>query len=312
MPDLDARLARLADDVAGAARPLRAAQIRGRGDRQRTRAVASAAVGLGVLAIAGGVAVAASPPPTQHGPARPSPSRVSPSVQATVIPQTLPLPHDHDGRWKRDDNAAIPSAFLPCVTTDPTVTGRTDAVTMTGPGNPDEETHSPAHITDQLFLYRNDDAADKALLALGQQAVECDWHGGLTDGTIYGLHTIIARKYMGPLLHDAFVMRRGNALLISYDVVQGAWMSSGDLDAMAKLADDLCSLMGQCEQPDMCLIPMPSPTPQTAIPCPDPPPTVPPATVPSPGGPTRGGGGRYPTPAVPSPAGPSGGGGGGG
>src|SRR5262245_10389545 len=251
MPDLDARLARLADDAAAAARPVRAAQIRRHADRQRMRAVGSAAIGLGVLAIAGGVAVAASPRP--HGPTPPVPSNgASRSPRATVIPPALRMPHDGDPRWKRSDDPRIPSAFNPCgkLDVDPTQNFRMDAATATGPGRPGEESHSPAHFTDHRVLYTDNDGAEKDMDALATDLVACGWTGGYVENTGYGRETIITRRVDGPVLKEGFVTRRGNALLISYGEIGGARMSSGDYEAMVSLADELCTVLGLCGEGD--------------------------------------------------------------
>jgi hypothetical protein len=250
--DLRRRLAEMAAE-AGVALP-DARFVRARGDRRRA-GVAAAAAGLGVLAVVAGAAgvsstrapfpVGESPPvPSQTPPTGvsgtsdpPSPSSTSsPSASipsaSTKIPAGLSMLHEGEAGWTTDNDVNVPSAFNPCGGDDVTAAGRTDARTLKGPGLPIEETHSPSKVTHQLFLYASERAATAAFVELS--AGECGWAKSIMNpGDAESTHLAYLRKAESYTpepgvywLHDAELVRSGNALLIAYADASGAGMTS--------------------------------------------------------------------------------------
>jgi hypothetical protein len=275
MPErLAEQLGDLAGDVQAATRPQRPAVIRARGDRRHTFQVATAAIalGLGILS-AGTLSIVAS---GGVGPATaPSPSAASP---AQAIVESLPIPHDGQAGWVRNDDPFAPGAFNPCGVNDVTLIGRVDAVTMTGPGRPEEEVHSPTRMTQQVLLFETPEQAWAVLRDLAAPMARCDWSGGLTRSTAYGEVAVIGRSPADlsttpSTLRDAIVAVRGNAMILHYSETTGALMSSVDNDAIAHVSAMLCAMMRLCDVP-LCQVPRPSPLEPQMEPCASPSPSV--------------------------------------
>jgi hypothetical protein len=259
VPDrLTDRFSGLAEDVRGSTRSVSAAAIRARGNRSRQLRVSLAAAALGLatvstgllsMSLANGVTgVGASPEPTDL---------------PTVIPKALHMPHEGEPGWVRNDDPETPGAFNPCGGADVTLANRIDAVTMTGPGLPMEEQHSPVRATVQLLLFRDVTAANTAWLRLASDMTGCDWSGGITSGTVYGLQTLIGRSpadltTVPETIKDALVSQRTNALILRYAETGGSLMSSMDNDGFSALSSQLCATMGLCEAA-VCYWPQPSP-----------------------------------------------------
>jgi hypothetical protein len=257
MPDrLTERFARYADDLG--VRPVVPPQrIRARGERRRRRDAALATIAA-VLAIGSvGAVVGVS---LTHGSATIQPA--GPALP-TAFPDSFAMPHEGDPGWTRSDNALAPGAFNPCGGADATLAHRLAAVTMAGPGSPVEQAHSPTYLVEQVLLYDSAAAARAALGALSTAAPRCNWGGGMRDDTVYGAVTLVSYYPANrnvpnlKLIQDATVTQRDNALILKYDQVTGALMSSEDNTAVEVISNNLCGTMGLCEGPD-CVIAVPT------------------------------------------------------
>ena len=265
--DLRDRLAELAGEAGRALPDPR--DVRARGDRRRAGLTAAAA-GLSVLAVvAGVVGVSFIADPTASFPGRasaqipssapsgattpPSPSDPAPSsvpatsqprspaptsgpVSMTKIPANLSMLHEGEAGWTTDKDANVPGAFNPCGGVDVTAAGRTDARTLRGPGLPGEESHSPSKVTQQLILYASEQVATAAFVKLSKGG--CGWIKSLMNpGDAESTHLARLRKAESYTqvpgvfwLHDAVVVRTGNAVLIAYADASGAGMTSNVAD----------------------------------------------------------------------------------
>jgi hypothetical protein len=91
-------------------------------------------------------------------------------------------------------------------------------------------------VTHQLFLYATEQAATAAFVKLN--AGECGWTKSLMNpGDAENTHLAHLRKIESPSqepgvywLHDANLVRTGNALLITYADASGAGMTSNMAD----------------------------------------------------------------------------------
>jgi hypothetical protein len=264
--DLRDRLAELAAEARGALPNTR--DVRARGDRRRI-GVTTAAVGLSLLAVgAGAVGISFVAAPTASFPGGdsspepsalpssgaiptpspdylvptgapatsypPSPAQTFPAV--TKIPATLSMLHEGEAGWTTNTDVNVPSAFNPCGGVDVTIAGRTDARTLKGPGLPGEESHSPSKVTHQLFLYSSEQAATAAFVELS--AGQCGWlKSVMNPGDAESTHLARLRKSESYTpepgvywLHDADLVRTGNALLIAYADASGGGMTSNLAD----------------------------------------------------------------------------------
>jgi hypothetical protein len=144
--------------------------------------------------------------------------------------------HEGEAGWTRDNSLNVPSAFNPCGDADVTVAGRTDARTLKGPGLPGEQSHSPSNVTHQLFLYATEQAATTAFVKLSPGG--CGWTKSIMNpGDAESTHLARLRKAESHTsepgvywLHDAVLVRTGNALLIVYADTSGAGMTSDTAD----------------------------------------------------------------------------------
>jgi hypothetical protein len=263
------RLKAFSRDVSDSARLAPAGAVRTRGDRRKIQLTGVTAITAGVLTATVGVAVSA----TGGGG-----GGAAAGGLATMIPNELDLPHEGESGWTRDDNAQITGVFQPCTGHDASLSGRTDARTMTGRGSPIEEEHSPTAITNQLFLYGSEQDATAVMDSLATDMTRCGWMGGWTRQTVYGQHVLMGRSGDQPLL-DAIAIRRGNVVYVSYLEIGGALMSSGDYPAVEEMGRRLCTVLDLCE-PEMCYYPAPSPSEMVGVPCVSGSPLVPPPTFP--------------------------------
>jgi hypothetical protein len=195
-----------------------------------------------------------------------------PTGLPTVIPEALHMPHEGEAGWVRSDDPNAPGAFNPCGGEDVTLANRIDAVTMTGPGRPGEEEHSPVRATVQLLLFRDVTAANTAWLQLASEMKGCDWSGGITSETVYGRQTLMGRSpadltNVPEMIKDALVAQRTNALIVRYAETGGSLMSSMDNDGFAALSGQLCATMRLCEEA-VCYWPQPSPALPSPSACP--------------------------------------------
>jgi len=266
--DLRSRLADLAAGAGGSLPDSR--DVRARGDRRRAGVTAAAAGLSLLAVVAGAVGVSfagapaasfpggdstqvpssapsgsVTPGPTLGYPSPsgvpetsnpPSPAQTSRPQAFTQIPVSLSMLHEGEAGWTTDNDPNVPSAFNPCGGADVTAVGRTDARTLRGPGLPIEETHSPSKVTHQLFLYTSEQAATAAFVQLS--AGECGWMKSIMNpGDAESTHLARLRMSESPTqepgvywLHDADLVRTGNALLIAYADAGGAGMTSNLAD----------------------------------------------------------------------------------
>jgi hypothetical protein len=256
--ELNRRLMAAAADVARSVHITTAARVRARGDRRRvgvaTSAVgvlAVAAVGVGVLSTGAGGGSNIAEPDRLHG----------------RIPDALTMPHEGEEGWTSNDDAAVRAVFDGCAASDPTQVGRTDARTMTGPGAPVEQQHSPATVTEQLFLYQDEKAAQSAIAALRQGVTTCGWidpavgvdpqNGGQLEGTI--VHSQQPSLDMERITG----FQIGNAVFIVHGRIGGAGMAAPGVNEKPMMAAELCRVMQICE---LDASGMPSPPPGTGYP----------------------------------------------
>ncbi|HZM84452.1 MAG TPA: hypothetical protein VFC19_52700 [Candidatus Limnocylindrales bacterium] len=267
--DLHHRLAELASEAEAGLALSSSRGVRSRGDRRRA-GVTTAAAGLAILSVAaGGVtifsAMARTTPlgagassdepsagPTGSAIPRPSAFRfpsghpVGPPSQGprkdfvpltfTKIPASLSMLHEGEAGWTTVNDVNVRSAYNPCGETDVTLTGRTDARTVKGPGLPVEESHSPSKVTHQLFLFATEKAATEAFVKLS--AGGCGWTKSMMNvGEAEDTHLARLRSSESPTqqpgvywLHDANLVRSGNALLVAHADASGAAMTSNMAD----------------------------------------------------------------------------------
>jgi hypothetical protein len=247
MPDrLTERFARLAEDVAGQARPQLATDVRAHGDMRTKRLAATGAVVAG-LVIATVIAMVGLAP-------------AGAAQRATTYPggaarPPLLMPHEGEPGWTRSDDPDAPGAFNPCGTADVTRTGRTAAYTMTGIAPPDVQSHSPTHYLDQLLVYSTVDEAHAVVHQLETAMVHCGWTGGFTDETEFGrigFNGFYPANRFAPHLtefRDVMVTTRQNAVIIIYDEITGALMSGPDITAIPLIGFNACDSLGICDTP---------------------------------------------------------------
>ena len=239
------RLRRLGNEIEETTVLAPAATVRTRGDRRRDGAGAAVAVGVTILAITAGVAVVGmdADPFQALGPG----SR----GDRTTIPATLVMLHEGESGWQRSDDPAVSSSVNPCQDADATLPGRTDARTLTGRGLAVEEEHSPSLVTHQLFLYADDAAARAAFDGLATEAAACGWGNSVPmmnrDETSTmlrlrkqdsGTYQQVKDRYW---LHDAVVVRDGNALFLASSETKGSGMTSNLADQeLGWILDPIC------------------------------------------------------------------------
>jgi len=241
--ELNGRLAALATDVGASVHLAPAGRVRARGDRHRTHVVAAAAAA--VVALAGGMAAVQV---VGGGDADPA---VTPTGWYTDIPERFRLSHEGEAGWQRSDDASVSSAFLPCgadgpISADPTLVGRTDARTVTGPGRPIEGS-PPARLTEQLLAFRDDHAASAALWALAQSVNRCGWSTAHADGGP-GYDTDVlftSRVVSDSVLEEASVLHRGNALYLVFTESGGVGYG-GYFLGQVDVRQELCEVMQLC------------------------------------------------------------------
>lgn len=247
MPDrLAERFADLAEDVQGRILPVSAAGIRARSSWSRQlRVVLSVAVGVAALST-GVLSMSFASGVDGDGP---SPDT---TTLPNVIPDALRMPHEGEAGWARDDDPSAAGAVNPCGGEDVTLAGRVDAITMTGPGRPGEEEHSPAGVTVQLLLFRDGAAAHTAWQRLADAMPGCDWGGGPVTGMVYGETTLMGRwpfsSTPASKTKEVLVVQRTSALILRYAEIGGAHLSGGDNEGFYELSTQLCTTMGLCER----------------------------------------------------------------
>ncbi len=271
MPDDDLRH-RLTDLAAQADLRLPSPRdVRIRGDRHRA-AVNTAAAGLtviAVLAVAVILSFAQAPPASLYGgdpeqpfpsgtPVNPSARIARPSAPPTTflkIPAGLVMLHEGEPGWTADNDAKAQSALNPCGGADVTAIGRVDARTLRGPGHPGEESHSPAKVTHQLFLYDTEQAATTAFAKLS--AGGCGWAREPADPSDTESNRLAElHKPEEPTLqpgvywhHHAHLVRTGNALLIAHADSGGAGMTSNlDSQELSFILIPLCEARLICNE----------------------------------------------------------------
>lgn len=191
-----------------------------------------------------------SPSPAASRPRSPAPNP-NQVPDPTKIPASLKMLHEGEAGWTTSKDANVASAFNPCAGADGTVAGRTDARTLKGPGLPGEESHSPAKVTHQLFIYATEEAATAAFVKLG--AGGCGWDRSVMNpGDAESTHLARFRKqepYQPNVywLHDANLVRTKNALLIAYADTSGSGMTSNLADQeLNRILKPLCDAKIVC------------------------------------------------------------------
>ena len=173
--ELTDRLALLESRVSQATRLVAVADVRRRGDRRTARTGRAAVVAI-VVALTGGVAVALA-----GGGAGSDLTTGPTAAPVTALPSQARLPHEGQPGWQLRTDAGTPAAFQPCspgsgspVSTEITLTGRTDARTASGPIG------AGASLSEQVLLYSSADFAAGAMRELMDAAQACGWDGPAT------------------------------------------------------------------------------------------------------------------------------------
>ncbi|MGY0237045.1 hypothetical protein [Longispora urticae] len=290
--DLNRRLAAFAADVESGTTLVAASAVRRRGDRRRaTTRVAAAGLGT-VLAAAVAAAGTADPVPDgsvagpggPSGSARPWPTWAGTTASATPtrpaphwppadlparpgcdparstggpasgpdLPAALTMLHEGEPGWTVDRSRTTPSRFNPTGGADVTLAGRTAARTLTGPGLPIEEVHSPTVASHQVFLFADQAAARAAFTALVSGGEACGWINahmnpdeenrrvnlrwrGEPDGDTYWLR-------------DVLLILQGPALFVAESYTAGGGSSSSLAGVRMKLVlQPLCAASVVCE-----------------------------------------------------------------
>lgn len=164
----------------------------------------------------------------------------------------LVMLHEGEPGWQRNDDPAVRAAFSGCGASDPTLPGRTGAITMTGPGRAIEEKHSPTRLTEQVFFYDSERAAADAIAALRQSVTACGW-----------IDPRMGQQLSGTLLTSGKVehitgFQTEHVLTLVHSVTTGALMSSGASDLYA-IQRHLCDTIRVCA-------PGATPSPSTGVP----------------------------------------------
>lgn len=226
--DLDADVSRHAVIVASD-------RVRARGDRRRLNAVATSAIVVGVLAtlttvgvhLVGGGPIAGNPPGSSE------------------IPADLRLPHEGETGWQGGDNVTIPPGmFKGCGTGDPTHAGRTDRRVAFGPGWPEEQSHSPTWVTEQLLLFDSERAAKSAMAGLVAHYRACGWIDPGMGQQLDAQH--MAGKYPDARLERIEGLQTGNAVFVLTTTTTGALMSSAGTTELPVVKAQLCTMLGLC------------------------------------------------------------------
>ncbi|MEV6520540.1 hypothetical protein AB0M43_01195 [Longispora sp. NPDC051575] len=289
--DLNRRLTAFAADVESGTTLVAASAVRRRGDRRRasTRVatvglgtvvaaavVATAASGPvpgGSVAGSGGPSGSARPWPTGPGAtASATPTRPAPHwppadlparpgcVPSTVaggpatgpdLPAGLTMLHEGEPSWTVDRSRTTPSRFNPTGGADVTLAGRTAARTLTGPGRPIEEAHSPTVYSHQVFLFTDQVAARAAFTALVSGGEACGWINAHMNPGEEGRR--VSMRWPGEYTPDLFWLRDvvlvldGNALLVAESYTSGGGMSSGlSGDELRLILSPLCAASVVC------------------------------------------------------------------
>jgi hypothetical protein len=245
--ELDQRLSTAASDVARVAHLTTAERIRARGDRRRVGVIAASAAGL--LAVAGvGVGVVA---------AGAGDGEVADRGLGPQISDRLRMPHEGEPGWTRNDDADIRAAFDGCAPTDPTLAGRTDARTISGPGQPSEGTHSPATVTEQLFLYQDETTAQSVIAALKRGVTACGWIDHVMSTELNG--KMVNSPYPNLDIEKVSGFQIGNAVFVVYSRLGGPGVPSTAVNEVRLevvhdpepdrwlMAAELCRVMEICQ-----------------------------------------------------------------
>ncbi|WP_432986303.1 hypothetical protein [Dactylosporangium sp. CA-233914] len=243
---LQHRLTALADDMGSAVRVAPVDQVRARGDRRRSRFLASQAAAMGVLVVLGLVAAGLA--------GGPSTAEVAAGPQ---IPDALRLPREGAQGWQRNDDPRVASAFPGCGTVDPTGRGRTDARTATGPGSAREVAGVPARVTMQLFLYDTDQDAAAAFAALRRSVDQCNWTMRLEGSDAVTGDELWASHYTGTDDSNGGAQgeylagfRSGNAIFLTLAAFGGggwsSYISALRDDVFLDIGEQLCTHMRIC------------------------------------------------------------------
>jgi len=232
---LTERFAALDADVSRHAVIVTSDRVRARGDRRRRTAVATSAIVVGVFAtlttagvhLVGGAPVAGNPP------------------GSTEIPVDLRLPHEGETGWQGGDNVTIPPGmFKGCGTGDPTLAGRIDRRVAFGPGWPEEQSHSPTWVTEQLMLFDSERAATSAMTGLAAHYRACGWIDPAMGRQLDAQQ--ITGKYPDARLERIEGFQTGNAVFVLTVTTTGALMSSAGTTEMPVVAAQLCTMLGLC------------------------------------------------------------------
>jgi hypothetical protein len=248
--ELDQRLSAAATDVARVVHLTTPERVRARGDRRRVGVTAAAAAVL-VAVVAVGIGVVSA----NAGDGGEVAGR---RVQGRQISDLLKMPHEDEPGWTRNDDPDVRPAFDGCQADDPTLAGRTDARTVTGPNGPTEREHSPATMTEQLFLYEDETRAKSVLAALSERLTPCGWTNDAPDMT----NAPSRVRYAGPELsgsihHSAYPKldiekvsgyQFGSAVFIVHVRIGGAGMTSSGINEEPVMARDLCRVMAICKK----------------------------------------------------------------
>jgi hypothetical protein len=237
---LTERFTALDADVSRNVRIAASARVRARGDRRRIGMATTSAVAVGAVAALGtaGVNMVAA------GGRAPGDS-VGSSTARLKIPANLKLPHEGETGWRGDDNAGIRAVFTGCAAGDPTLTGRADARTATGPGRAAEESHSPTRVTEQLFLFDSDQSAGSALAALVAGVRTCGWIDPAMGQPLSGTH--LTGQSPNAELTRIGGIQAGNAVFLIVSTTRGSLMSSVGGDERSLMAARLCTVLNLCQ-----------------------------------------------------------------
>jgi hypothetical protein len=225
LDELTSRLNRAAEDAARSVRLTSAHRVRATAQRDRVRAAAVTSTTLGVVAIASGVMLG-------HG--------LSADRSPGAPAYGLVMPHEGEQGWTRSDDPDTRAAFAGCGDKDPTLAGRTSAITMTGPGNPGEESHSPTRLTEQVFFFDSKHSATAALAALHDAVTPCGWIDPRMGVAVSGSRLTDSRE-------ERFqAVQQSTAIVLVHASTGGALMSSGGLNDLPEIQRRLCSVSGMC------------------------------------------------------------------
>jgi hypothetical protein len=235
--------------LAGVVVPPPVAQIRAHGDRRRTRLISVSVVAPAVAVVVIGLTVMIGPGHSLIGPAGPVPTGRPP----LVIPPQFRLSHDGETGWSRKGDRTEPSVFQPCTGSDPTLTGRTDAITAQGPGANAPADRATVTASEQLILFRDADASGAAVTAMVLDKDRCGWSTDHVDWVAGADVDVLVTSRTsqpdgsGPAQYQsATVLRRGNALWIRAEQMPAGLNGDRAGEVSADVRQELCRLLRLC------------------------------------------------------------------